>query len=234
MYAGTRLELEQAGPSRLRRGDRLPLIKTPYRGKLYYPQGYASTRTLWAKRDLEINRACHVEIFEYTLTGELLFNVDTAELEFSATGAIVNAPGFRHGPMAGVGSWSNGRPGGGFPIPVLFISPSGDEIVLGVGVGDPVGSALPGDCSVFEAPPFSSISTISCMPLSGVPVRFRRTEGALPKLPSFPIHGRVMETRTEYPRSIRSAPARSASAARPWRCGLGGGAGLPPRTTRSG
>jgi hypothetical protein len=106
VYAGTRLELEQAGPSRFE-GTDFRFIKTPYRGKLYYPQGYASTRTL-SSGGLEINRACHVEIFEYTLTGELLFNVDTAELEFSATGAIVNAPGFRHGPMAGVGSWSNG------------------------------------------------------------------------------------------------------------------------------
>lgn len=191
VYAGTRLELEQAGPSRFE-GTDFRFIKTPYRGKLYYPQGYASTRSL-SSGGLEINRACHVEIFEYTLTGELLFNVDSAQLEFNATGPIVSPPGFRHGPMAGVSSWSNGQTASGFPIPVLFISPAGDEIVLGVGVGDPAGTALPGDCSVFEAPPFSSISTITCMPLSGVPIRFRRTEGALQKLPSFPIHGRVLE-----------------------------------------
>lgn len=191
VFAGTRLELEQAGPSRFE-GTNFRFIKTPYRGKLYYPQGYASSTPL-ASGGVRINRACHVEIFEYTLSGELAFNVDTAEYQFNATGPIVNAPAFRHGPTASVSSWSNGQAASGFPIPVLFISPSGDEIVLGVGVGDPAGPALPGDCTSFEAPPFSSISTISCMPLSGVPIRFRRTEGALGKLPSFPIHGRVME-----------------------------------------
>lgn len=191
VYAGTRLELEQAGPSRME-GTTFPFIKTPYRGKLFYPQGYASMNPL-AGGGVRIDRACHVEIFEYTITGELAFNTDTAQYQFAATGPIVSAPGFRHGPTGSVSSWSNGQTAGGFPIPVLFISPSGDEIVLSVGVGDPAGAALPGDCTVFETPPFGSISLISCMPLSGVPVRFRRTQGAQVQLPSLPIHGRVME-----------------------------------------
>ena len=195
LFSGARFELRATGESRIETSNQEQRLHLGYTGILYFPQGFASSVSGTTPEGLPgvaFDYECHVEIFEYTLTGELTINLDTGDYSFSAYGPETSGSPFRKGSNGFVSSayYSIGQSS----RPLLFIDPSGDVIVGSVGTGDEVNQdTTPDQCSTYLRSPFTNFSLSQCLPLGGRQMTFRRTSSSLAELPRGTLRGHVVE-----------------------------------------